>query len=98
MLGIDADNAIMGPLIVHPKLPSDEEETLFSPPSEIPFLDPAIYTKNPRAQQKMTFDDLLFYGDERILFFKGGFLHSGAHELLAMMGGLNPPILYNDDK
>ena len=84
--------------VLDPKLPSDEEETLFSPPSEIPFLDPTIYTKNPRAQQKMTFDDLLFYGDEQILFFKGGFLHSGAHELLAMMGGINPPILYNDDK
>jgi hypothetical protein len=84
--------------VLDPKLPSDEEETLFSPPSEIPFVDPVIYTKNPRAQQKMTFDDLLFYGDERILFFKGGFLHYGPHVLLETMGGLNPPISYNDDK
>jgi len=93
-LGIDAYNGIMGPLIVHPKLSTEEEETLSSP-SEIPFLDPV---KDPRAQQKMSYDDLLFYGNERILFFNGGFLHSGGHKLLEMMGGLNPPISYNDDK
>ena len=88
----------MGPLIVHPKLPEDEEERLSSSNTEIPFLDPALYIEDPRAQQKMSFDDLLFYGNERILLFKGGFLHSGEHELLEKMGGLNPPISYNDDK
>ena len=93
-LGIDAYNGMMGPLIVHPKISSEEEEAL----SEIPFLDPALYTNDPYAQQKMAFDDLLFYGEERILFFKGGFLHSGAHHLLEKVGGMNPPISYNDDK
>ena len=88
----------MGPLIVHPKLQEDEEERSSSSNIEIPFLDPGLYTKDPRAQQKMSFDNLLFYGNERILFFKNGFLHSGTHELLGMMGGLNPPISYNDDK
>ena len=94
-LGIDAYNGIMGPLIVHPELSSEEEETLSSL-SVIPFLDPVI--SDPRVQQQMSYEELLFYGNERILFFNGGFLQSGGHKILEMMGGLNPPISYNDDK
>jgi FtsP/CotA-like multicopper oxidase with cupredoxin domain len=101
-LGIDAYNAIMGPLIVHPKLSTEgEDEEMASrdtADNDIPFLDPAIYANDPQAQQKLSMDELLFYGKERILFFQGGFLHSGAKEMLEKEGGLNPPISYNDDK
>lgn len=91
-LGIDADNAIMGPLIVHPKI--QDEASLFS---DVPFLNPAFYESDSNAQQKLDFSDLLFYGNERILFFKDGFLHSGERKLLEMAGGLNPPISYDED-
>ena len=88
----------MGPLIVHQKISPDEEEELSAPSTEIDFLDPAFYSKDAFAQMTKSFDELLFYGNERILFFKGGFLRSGHEELLEKMGGLNPPISYNDDQ
>ena len=91
-LGIDAHNAIMGPLIVHPKI--EDETSVFS---EVPFLDSTMYESDPYAQQHMSLEDLLFYGNERILFFKDGFLHSGEVKNVEMAGGLNPPISYNGD-
>jgi FtsP/CotA-like multicopper oxidase with cupredoxin domain len=93
-LGIDAYNAIMGPSIVHPKV--DDETSVFS---NVPFLlDSEIYDNDPYAQQHIRMDDLLFYGNERILFFKDGFLHSGEIKNVEMAGGLNAPISYNDDR
>lgn len=89
-LGIDAFNCIMAPLIVHPK----EDSTFIS---DVPFLDSSIYDNDPYAQQRMSMDELLFYGNERILFFADGFLHSGAIKNTEMAGGLNPPISFNDD-
>lgn len=81
------------PLIVHPKV--DDETSAFS---DVPFLDSKIYDNDPFAQHQMPMDDLLFYGNERILFFKDGFLHSGETKNIEMVGGLNPPISYNDDR
>ena len=68
-LGVDAYNAIAGPLIVHPKAKTDAS-AIFG--SDVAFLDPAFYAENSFAQQQLSHDRLLFYGNERILFFKDG--------------------------
>lgn len=84
-VGVDSYNAIKGPVIVHQ-------------PSALN--DPAIshiFSDEYYASNNQGFEELLSYGNERILFFSDGILKSDSHQSLIKIGGLNPPTSKNDD-
>ena len=83
-VGVDSYNAIKGPIIVHP--PSALE-------------NPAIshLFNDKHADDNGDFEELLSYGNERILFFSDGSIVTDSHQQLIAAGGLNPPVSKNDD-
>lgn len=93
-LGVDAYNSIKGPLIVHPpEATSEEHWDRVGDNNELGVR--ALFEEN---QGRTSYDDLLFYGNERILFFSDGTHHSDSKEYLLRAGGLNPPISQNEDE
>ncbi|VEU38467.1 unnamed protein product [Pseudo-nitzschia multistriata] len=91
-LGIDAYNAIKGPLIVHPSVDisggngnEDERKSAIAA-----MLD-------QQDEDSANYDDRLFYDNERILFFSDGSHFSDSKVYLQNLGSLNPPISFSDD-
>lgn len=81
-LGVEAYNAVLGPLIVHP--PGEAFKNMVDG-----------LNSNMNDHTKKT--NSLAYENERILFFKDGFQSSSHVKSLINMGGLNSPASKNDD-
>lgn len=88
-VGVEAYNAVRGALIVHPPIEVDASGENVTSGGDV--ADAVVM--HPTSLYR----DLLYYRNERILFLSDGSHHSGGHVLLHKMGGLNPPISYNDD-
>ncbi len=83
-LGVNANNEIKAPLIVHPR--TDASKAL---------VDEMLDSID--IEDMGSFDAFNFYENERLLFFSDGFLLSDSHKLLKSAGGLNPPMSKNND-
>mmetsp|Transcript_29962 Transcript_29962/g.55135 ORF Transcript_29962/g.55135 Transcript_29962/m.55135 type:complete len:1142 (-) Transcript_29962:1277-4702(-) len=90
-LGIHAINAIHGPLIVHPE--GEEKKQL------VDNLNSYAVANSLASAEDASMGDAntpWYYGNERILFFKDGFVHSEAIMVEKSMGGLNEAVSVDD--
>eukprot|EP00985_Skeletonema_marinoi_P034451 scaffold43980_cov234-Skeletonema_marinoi.AAC.1 len=81
-LGVHAINAIHGPLVVHPKGKEKKE-----------LVDKLNGSFNGTGEEVKS---QWYYEDERILFFKDGFIHPDALHFTKKMGGLNEAVSKDD--
>ena len=81
-MGVDAFDAVRGPLIVHPK--GVDEQIL-------------VDRLNDSENYLQLGYSLLAYGDERILFFQDGFLSSGSRRYSHHIGDLYGPASKDDE-
>ena len=84
-MGIHAINSIHGPLIVHPK--GQESAHLVDTLNEVALVSDG---------SDISVDNPWYYDDERILFFKDGFIHPDALHLKSNSGGLNEAVSKDD--
>jgi len=86
-LGINSQNIIKGPLIVHPDT------------SQSRILVDKLHANATHDQvpKMVDYRHLLSYESERILFFSEGFQKSDVANEFYSLGGLHPPVPYNDD-
>lgn len=97
-IGIDAYNAVKGPLIVHSRDVLLDVQNNSTNNMDLAKLIQDDYEGAFNSDSKdFDFGSLLSYDNERILFFSDGSLMSDAHTTLFNMGSLNPPVSKNDD-
>ena len=82
-MGIHAINAIHGPLIVHPA--GEEAKLTVDRLNNVGVSENNVKKANP-----------WYYENERVLFFKDGFIHPDAIHLEAKLGGLNEAVSKDD--
>ena len=97
-IGIDAYNAVKGPLIVHSRDVLLDVQNNSTHNMDLAKVIQDDYEGAFNDDSKdFDFGSLLSYDNERILFFSDGSLMSDAHTTLFNMGSLNPPVSKNDD-
>lgn len=95
-LGIHAINSIHGPLIVHPE--GDAKKELVNRLNGASTIDAGTDSRDSGAGKDDIHIDInpWYYENERILFFKDGFIHPEALDLMKNMGGLNEAVSKDD--